>query len=106
MEKHSSKQRQHRRKQILTTVCLTLIFLSSGFVQATNSILAQTVTANFKNATLNEIIWEIQKQTDFTFIYSTNDIQTIRVNELNVNKELATNVLKKCLENSGLTFSV
>lgn len=53
MEKHSSKQRQHRRKQILTTVCLTLIFLSSGFVQATNSILAQTVTANFKNATLN-----------------------------------------------------
>lgn len=106
MEKGPKNTRQRQNKKLFAMACFVFIFLTSGFVQATNNVLAQTVTAKFKNATLNEIIWEIQKQTNFTFIYSTNDIQEIKVNNLDANKELATQVLDKCLKNSGLTYSI
>lgn len=106
MEKDHNKSRRSQSRSLFASVCFVLIFLTSGFVQATNNVLAQTVTANFKNTSLKEIIWEIQKQTDFTFIYSTNDVQEIKINNLNVNKELATQVLDKCLENSGLTYTI
>lgn len=106
MEKCTNYPRQSKSRRLFATACFVLIFLTSGFVQATNGLSAQTVTANFRDATLNEIIWEIQKQTNFTFIYSTNDVQEIKINNLNVNKELATEVLDKCLKNSGLTYSI
>lgn len=47
-----------------------------------------------------------QRQTDFTFVYSTNDVKQIKVQNLNVNNEKIANVLDKCLMNSGLTYSV
>ncbi len=71
------------------------------------SVFAQTtVTAKFRNVTLNEVLWEIQKQTDFTFIYSTNDAKKVRVENLDVKNELISEVLNKCLRNSGLTYTV
>lgn len=96
-----------RSRRALATLSFILLFLASGIMQASNnSVLAQTVTAKFKNVALSEILWEIQRQTNFTFIYSTNDVQKIKINDLNVNKALATEVLDRCLKNSGLTYSI
>ena len=52
------------------------------------SVFAQTtVTAKFRNVTLNEVLWEIQKQTDFTFIYKHKSMQRkSRVENLDVKK--------------------
>lgn len=89
---------------------ITFLFfciLATGFMQAANKVFAQTtVTATFKNATLSEVLWEIQRQTDFTFVYSTNDVKQIKVQSLDVNNEKIANVLDKCLKDSGLTYSV
>lgn len=89
-------------------LCMTFLFLcitTSGLMQA--SVFAQaTVTAKFRNVTLNEVLWEIQKQTDFTFIYSTNDAKKVKVENLDVKNELISEVLNKCLQNSGLTYTV
>ena len=67
-------------------LCMMFLFLcitTSGLMRA--SVFAQTtVTAKFRNVTLNEVLWEIQKQTDFTFIYSTNDAKKVRVENLDV----------------------
>ena len=84
---------------------LFLCITTSGLMRA--SVFAQTtVTAKFRNVTLNEVLWEIQKQTDFTFIYSTNDAKKVRVENLDVKNELISEVLNKCLRNSGLTYTV
>ncbi len=32
-------------------------------------------TAKFKNATLEDVPGEVQRQTDFTFVYSTKDVE-------------------------------
>ena len=54
-------------------------FMMIGFVQAAGKAFAQaTVTVNLKDATLSDVLWEIQRQTDFTFIYSTNDVKEVK----------------------------
>lgn len=60
-------------------------FIMIGFVQAANTAFAQTtVTVNVQDATLSDVLWEIQRQTDFTFIYSTNDVKNVKVRNLRV----------------------
>jgi len=88
------------------TVCLLFLLLASGIAHASNDVLAQTVTANFNDVTLDEVIWELKKQTDFTFIYSTNDVQQVKVKSLNVEAEDVTEILDKCLHNSNLTYTI
>lgn len=76
-------------------------------MQAANAVFAQTtVTATFKNATLSEVLWEVQRQTDFTFVYSTEEVKNVKVEKLIVNHEKIANVLDKCLKGSGLTYTV
>ena len=91
-------------KRLLATL-LFLCIIASDFMLA-STFAQSTVTATFKDVTLNEVIWEIQKQTDFTFIYSTNDVKKVKIENMSVNKELISKVLDKCLEHSGLTYSV
>jgi len=103
--KQNNYSMRHRR--YFAASCLLFFFLFSGLVQAKNNDLAaQTVTAKFNNVTLNEVIWELQKQTDFTFIYSTADIQKVKVNSVNVENAIITDILDRCMENSELTYTV
>ncbi|MDH6343219.1 TonB-linked SusC/RagA family outer membrane protein [Parabacteroides sp. PFB2-12] len=86
---------------------LLFLFLASGIAQASDDVMAQTtVTARFNNVTLNDVLWELKKQTDFTFIYSTNDVKEVKIEELNVAEEDVTNILDKCLENTNLTYTL
>ena len=105
MEKLRNVNRLGKYGRRLYMTFLFLCITTSGLMQA--SVFAQaTVTAKFRNVTLNEVLWEIQKQTDFTFIYSTSDAKKVRVENLNVKNELISEVLNKCLQNSGLTYTV
>ena len=107
MDKRHSYLHYGKSSKRLWITFLFFCIIATGFIQAANSVFAQTtVTATFKNATLSEVLWEIQRQTDFTFVYSTNDVKQIKVPNLNVNNERIANVLDKCLKNSGLTYSV
>lgn len=82
-------------------------FIMVGFVQAANAVFAQTtVTVKLKDATLSDVLWEIQRQTDFTFIYSTNDVKKVKVHNLSVKNQKISEVLDECLRNSGLTYAV
>ena len=88
-------------------VIVFFCFTVTGFMQAANAVFAQTtVTATFKNATLSEVLWEVQRQTDFTFVYSTEEVKNVKVEKLIVNHEKIANVLDKCLKDSGLTYTV
>ena len=104
MKKHVKSSKWMNQKIMAT--CFILIFLFSGSVWAVNGTAAQTVTATFRDATLNDVIWELQKQTNFTFIYSTNDVKQVRVRDVKVVKEEVIDILDKCLANSGLTYTI
>ncbi len=104
MKRDTKKTEWPGRKMLVA--CFVCLYLFSVSAWASNGIAAQTVTATFKNATLKDVIWELQKQTDFTFVYSTNDVQKVKVEDMNVMGEEVIKVLNKCLENTGLTYTV
>ena len=104
MEKRNANRPERLGKRFVIAL-LFLCFSTSGLIRA--SVFAQaTVTMNYRTATLNEVLWEIQKQTDFTFIYSTDDTQGVRVENLNVKNKPISTVLDRCLQNTGLEYSV
>src|SRR5574344_327843 len=96
-----------RRNRRFWMALLVFSLAAISFLHAANLQFTQkTVTAEFKDATLNEVLWEIQKQTDFTFVYSTKDLKNLRIKNLSVKNERIADVLNKCLKNSGLTYTV
>ncbi|MDR2679392.1 MAG: TonB-dependent receptor [Tannerella sp.] len=105
MEKTKSNAglRKHSR---FFAVCLVFQLLFAPLLHATIDIYAQKVTATFRNTTLNDVIWELQRQTDFTFIYSTADVQGVKVENVKADNENATDVLDKCLKNTNLTYDI
>ena len=107
MNKKGHKNQAERSSRRLWITLLFFCFTVTGFMQAANAVFAQTtVTATFKNATLSEVLWEVQRQTDFTFVYSTEEVKNVKVEKLIVNHEKIANVLDKCLKGSGLTYTV
>lgn len=88
MSKKGHKNQAERSSRRLWITLLFFCFTVTGFMQAANTVFAQTtVTATFKNATLGEVLWEVQRQTDFTFVYSTEDVKKVKVANLIVNHE-------------------
>lgn len=104
--RHNCTQKRKSRKHLWITFLMFFLFTSS-MMQANDDMFAQTkITAIFTNTNLNEVLWEIQKQSDFKFIYSTSDVKNVAIKNLTVKNEVITSVLDKCLKNSGLTYSV
>lgn len=108
MRKDNESLGKSSGKRVLCISGLVCLFLTTGLAQAPARSIASgaTVTVTFSNATLRDVIWELQKQTDFTFVYSTPDVQSVRVNKVNVVDEDVYKVLDKCLHDTDLSYTV
>ena len=96
---------QRRTGRHLALMVLLFGILSSGMVQAAARSLAQTkVTVHLQKSSLKELLWEIQKQTDFAFIYNTADVEQVEVGPMAIDNEQITTVLDRCLTNTNLTW--
>lgn len=105
--KQCNSQKSLRNGYRLWITFLFFCLTATGLVHAAGRTFAQTtVTANFKNAALKNVLWEIQRQTDFTFVYSTSDVKDVEVQSLRADNEKISTVLDKCLEGTGLTYTV
>lgn len=80
-----------------------LLFVSQ-FVLANSLLNSQTVTVNFKNTSLSEIVWEIRKQTELKFVYSSSDLEKVVVNEVNSKDTPVEEVLNCCLDGTDLEY--
>jgi lipopolysaccharide export LptBFGC system permease protein LptF len=67
------KQRGRLYKPVLI-MKLTLILLTATFLQVTAATYAQKVTIKVKQATLKEVFEEIRNQTNYDFLYNSDDI--------------------------------
>ena len=66
----------------------------------------RTVTFAAKNIALGDLLWEIHKQTGYDFIYGTDDIKDVRIDEIDVKGKNADNVLSSVLTDHNLAFAV
>lgn len=93
-------------KKVFFMMRLTFYLVLFGMVHVSAAVFSQTVNLNLKNVTLHEVIWQLQEQTGFVFVYSTQDVKAVKLQELVADKENVRDVLKECLKNSGLVYEV
>ncbi|MDE7074826.1 MAG: hypothetical protein K2O69_07265, partial [Odoribacter sp.] len=85
----------------MTKLMCFLVLL--GTFPVTAAVDAQTpANLNVKNAKLRDVIWELQRQTGFVFVYSTQDVEHVTVERVQEKQKSVKELLDLCLENSGL----
>ena len=91
----------------MALMCAALLFLPFLGFGTTDTVLQEKyVTLSMKGATLKEVIWEIEKQTEFVFAYNVNDLSKVGTIDVEVKKKTVEETLKDCLAHTGLTYVV
>jgi TonB-linked SusC/RagA family outer membrane protein len=85
---------------------LTLLLLTATFMQVTAATYAQKVTLTAKQTPLKEVFDQIQNQTDYDFLYGSEDLKgTVPVTAVIRNMPLKE-ALDLCFRNQPLTFEI
>jgi TonB-linked SusC/RagA family outer membrane protein len=79
---------------------LSLCFLLSAGLNA------QLISLNVKEVPLTQVLKEIEKQTDYRFVYSNTVIERSRPVTLSVSQEQLAKVLKLCFTNQPFTYEM
>lgn len=95
-----------KSQKIFRCMKLTFLLLTCLVVQTFAGLNAQTVTIKTKNASLEEVIWELKRQTRFTFMYNNEDIARIKGIDLDEKEADVEKILQKCLKNTNLEYVV
>lgn len=97
--------------KVLRPILLAIIFLAVNFVAiAGNDVMTQfpnnTVTLKLRNATIKEILYEMQKQTKINFLYNEAEITTLPRKSINVTQSSVEKVLDELFLNSAYTYNI
>lgn len=93
------------KKTLRIAKALTIILLVFSF-QSSAKDLVQEITLSLKNVKLETVFKEIQKQTDYRFIYTQEQLETSQKVSLEVKKAQLENVLQLCFKEQPLTYTV
>lgn len=99
--KHCKSLVLGQRRRLLL---LLLVMLTTSMLSANNLFQAQTVSVNFHNTYFNEAVWELKKQTDLKFMYSSTDVDEIVVKDLRADNVSVDYVLENCLKGLPLDY--
>ncbi len=89
-----------RGKFLLLAVIVSLI-IPAGFIQAQTS-----VSLNFKDTPLKEVLKSVEKQTDYTFVYNNNLINANKNVTVNISKSDIKTALNAILKNTGYEYKI
>lgn len=90
--------------KILLYMKLSALFLFCGLMQTFGNVSAQRVSMVKNNASLEEVIWELKRQTRMVFVYSDEDIKAVHGIEVEARNMPVREVLDRCLRGTGLTW--
>ena len=82
------------------TFVLLLCVMSQVFALAS----AQTVSLKKQNASLEEILWELKEKTQLVFMYSDEDIASVKGIDIDMKNTQVDAILNKCLEGTDLKY--
>ncbi len=86
---------------------LVICFVWLCTFQVTAAVNAQTlVDVEVKDVTLHEVLWELQRQTGFVFVYSTQDVEAVKIERMSEKQKSVKEVLDLCMESSGLAYEI
>lgn len=86
--------------------CVFLLVLGVNVHANVYSQNGQQVNLSMKGVKLKDVIWEIEKQTSFVFMYNTEDLDKVGKVDVSIRTDKVEEVLKKVLKGTNLTFSI
>ncbi|KIO42756.1 MULTISPECIES: SusC/RagA family TonB-linked outer membrane protein [Sanguibacteroides] len=87
----------------------TLLFVLLGMFNVHGAVYSQNeqqVTLSMKNAYLKDVIWAIERQTAFTFMYNQEDLDKVGKIDVKLKASKIEEILKACLKGTGLTYVI
>lgn len=84
----------------------TTILLLAACLQVSASGFSQTVTLSLKNASLQKVFKEINRQTGYEFFFKDELLKQAGKLDINVKNLSLEDVLKQCFSNQPLTFTI
>lgn len=92
--------------KFLIIMKLSFLLLIIPLIPASASSYAQGITISKKDATLPEVFRELRKQTDYTFIFSNNQIANAKKVSISVKDAHITEVLDQCFGGQPLGYTI
>lgn len=90
--------------QILRMMRMCVLLVVLGMANAFGTVKSQNLTLNLKDVALKEVFQFIEKNSDYRFLYKSDEILGIRVDELKVNNVDVDAILQKCLSGTPLMY--
>lgn len=110
-QRHIPANGEEPKKQLLTSqivkaMKLTFILLTAAFLQVSARGLTQNVTLTLKDAPIEKVFREIEKQTGLGFLYTRRMLQDAPRVNIDVKNAEVTEVLKICFRDLPLTYTI
>ncbi len=96
-------------KQIIRKMRITfllLFILASGVFATPGSSQVAKVSINLKNATVAKVIDAIEKQTDYLFVYSKNEIDLTREVSVDADQQAVAEVLSNLFDKTDIVYAM
>ncbi|THU39500.1 SusC/RagA family TonB-linked outer membrane protein [Niastella caeni] len=93
-------------KKMLMVMKLTAIILLAAFLHVSARGLSQMLTITLKNAPLEKVFSEIQKQTGYSFFYEDGLLKNAKPVDITVVKASIVQVLDICFANQPFTYKI
>ena len=96
-------------KKILWVMKLKIFLILFSCLQLHAAVHSQNVvkiSLDLENVSLEEVIWAIEKQTNFVFMYGTNDVEQVKPLTINEKDKEIGEILNICLQNTGLCYEI
>jgi TonB-linked SusC/RagA family outer membrane protein len=96
-------------KKLLLTMklCLLLLLISAASLMANNGYSQNTLlSVHLKNATLRDLISEVEKQSEFIFVFYDNVVDLDRQIDVESDNQTINEILDKIFKSSELTYRI
>lgn len=105
----SSREHPGKLKKMQVVLKCTVLFVLIGVFNLQAGTMAQNgqeIVLSMKNVELRDVLWEIEHQTSFTFMYNRQDLDKVGKVSVDLKSKSIDEVLKVCLKNTGLIYIV
>lgn len=93
-------------QKILLVMRLTTVMLIISLMQVSAAGLAQRVTLNERNASLDKLFREMRRQTGYDFLFNIESIKESKRVDVNIKNVPLEEALNSCLNGSSLTYAI
>jgi TonB-linked SusC/RagA family outer membrane protein len=100
------KHRQQWLTKIMLVMRITAVLLLAACLQVSARGVSQTLTLSFKNAPLEQVLNEIQKQTGYSFFYEDGLLKNAKPVDIAVKKVTLAQALEICFNNQPFTYKI